>query len=580
MAKLTPESAWEFADAIKAIVKPQTTRRKATVQSVDKDGTVWVNLPGSSTVTPIQSTGANVSPGDTVLTELRGTSLHITENQTNPAIGENTARSIARQETQHAEAMAKQAQTIADEAQAVAEATNQHFFTDDNGAHITDVTQDEWTQAVADEFSDYDPTTKPYHNQLLNSLGILLRTALNNLVSITRSAIAFYDGTGNAASNIVARFGSDGAQVGLDSAENVQLSPTGIRLNQRGVRSFIAALTNKTGNARSYTPVQSETVELSRTQSHVYTIPEIEDVPTAAPASSHFNLIITAYRSDQDAAQSWDFAFQLTKGNLGGGGTSPVISGISFTFRYDGATGVTVTNNSSDIVLTVSGLSYLITARLPAFTLGEPYSEDYLPGAFAFSAGRGNKHGGFASAAIGQDNISSGDYSRADGLSAIASGYASHAQNEGTKAASEAQTAMGKYNVEDANDVYALIIGNGTADNARSNAFAVTWDGDIETAKDTAWITLNGTIKYRIHHGVCYVCGDSVSGGTSVGTSGTNVGTLPAGARPSITVTGAASTKSNTANGQFSIDSSGVIKVWNLSTTSPYWCFTAAFPVG
>ena len=168
MAKLTPESAWEFADAIKAIVKPQTTRRKATVQSVDKDGTVWVNLPGSSTVTPIQSTGANVSPGDTVLTELRGTSLHITENQTNPAIGENTARSIARQETQHAEAMAKQAQTIADEAQAVAEATNQHFFTDDNGAHITDVTQDEWTQAVADEFSDYDPTQRlrPNHEAI------------------------------------------------------------------------------------------------------------------------------------------------------------------------------------------------------------------------------------------------------------------------------------------------------------------------------------------------------------------------------------------------------------------------------
>ena len=352
MAKLNPESAWEFADAIKSIVKPQTTRRKATVQSVDKDGTIWVNLLGSSTVTPIQSTGANVSPGDTVLTELRGTSLHITENQTNPAIGSNMARSIARQETQHAEAMAKQAQTIADEAQAVAEATNQHFFADTNGAHITDVTQDEWTAAVADNFSDYDPTTKPYHNQLLNSLGILLRTALNNLVSITRSAIAFYDGQGNAASNIVARFGPDGAQVGLDSAENVQLSPTGIRLNQRGVRSFIAALTNKTGNARSYTPVQSETVELSRTQSHVYTIPEIEDVPTAAPASSHFNLIITAYRSDQDAAQSWDFAFQLTKGNLGGGGTSPVISGISFTFRYDGATGVTVTNKASDSVLT------------------------------------------------------------------------------------------------------------------------------------------------------------------------------------------------------------------------------------
>lgn len=104
--------------------------------------------------------------------------------------------------------------------------------------------------------------------------------------------------------------------------------------------------------------------------------------------------------------------------------------------------------------------------------------------------------------------------------------------------------------------------------------------GDIECAADTAWITLNGTIKYRIHHGVCYVCGDSANGGTSVGTSGTTVGTLPTGARPSVTVAGAASTKSNAANGQFSIDSSGVITVWNLSTSSPYWCFTAAFPVG
>ena len=104
--------------------------------------------------------------------------------------------------------------------------------------------------------------------------------------------------------------------------------------------------------------------------------------------------------------------------------------------------------------------------------------------------------------------------------------------------------------------------------------------GEIACDTDTSWTTLNGTIKYRIHHGVCYVCGDSVSGGTSVGTSGTTVGTLPTGARPSITVNGAASTKSNAANGQFSIDSSGVITVWNLSTSSPYWCFTAAFPVG
>lgn len=229
MAKLAPESVWEFADAIKALVKPTTNRRRATVQSVDKDGTIWVNLPGSSTLTPVQSTGASVEPGDTVLTELRGTSLHITENHTNPAIGSKAARSIAKQETAHAEAMAKQARTIADEANAVAQATNQHFWDDDNGAHVTDVTQDEWKQAVTDEFSDYDPDTKPYHNQLLNSLGILLRTALNNLVSITRSAIAFYDGQGNDAGNIVARFGSDGAQIGKSDSNRLELGAASLK---------------------------------------------------------------------------------------------------------------------------------------------------------------------------------------------------------------------------------------------------------------------------------------------------------------------------------------------------------------
>lgn len=41
--------------------------------------------------------------------------------------------------------------------------------------------------------------------------------------------------------------------------------------------------------------------------------------------------------------------------------------------------------------------------------------------------------------------------------------------------------AMGKYNEEDSNDDYALIIGNGTDDDNRSNVFTVDWDGNIVT---------------------------------------------------------------------------------------------------
>lgn len=241
MASINPETAWEFADAIKSVLKLPTTRRRATVQSVDKDGTIWVQLPGSSNVTPIASTGANVAPGDTVLTELRGTSLHITENNTDPAVGTRQAGDIARQAAKPAVDAAKSAREIAAEAEAVANATNQHFWDDDNGAHVTDVTQDEWTDAEADDFSDLSDT-KPYHNLLMNSLGILLRRALNNLVSISKSAIAFYDGLGNAASNIVARFGASGTEFFANGTSMAVFGESGARIgDESGIHQVMMA---------------------------------------------------------------------------------------------------------------------------------------------------------------------------------------------------------------------------------------------------------------------------------------------------------------------------------------------------
>lgn len=58
-------------------------------------------------------------------------------------------------------------------------------------------------------------------------------------------------------------------------------------------------------------------------------------------------------------------------------------------------------------------------------------------------------------------------------------GRASHVEGLGTVAKADYQHVQGKYNVADANGDYAYIIGNGTADDERSNAFAVKWDGTI-----------------------------------------------------------------------------------------------------
>ena len=79
--------------------------------------------------------------------------------------------------------------------------------------------------------------------------------------------------------------------------------------------------------------------------------------------------------------------------------------------------------------------------------------------------------------------LASGNAAHAEGYFTTASGMYSHTQNEYTIAQKKSQTAIGKYNVADTVSgnygKYALIIGNGTATNSRSNAMTVDWDGNV-----------------------------------------------------------------------------------------------------
>lgn len=121
--------------------------------------------------------------------------------------------------------------TIAQEAGDIALATNQHFWTDTSGAHVTDDTSDAWnTEYAKDNHGQLsNPTDNdPWHNILLNSLGILLRRGLLNLTSISKSAIAFYDGTGNSSDNITASFGGNGAIIGKTSGRHVVVGVDGL----------------------------------------------------------------------------------------------------------------------------------------------------------------------------------------------------------------------------------------------------------------------------------------------------------------------------------------------------------------
>jgi len=99
-------------------------------------------------------------------------------------------------------------------------------------------------------------------------------------------------------------------------------------------------------------------------------------------------------------------------------------------------------------------------------------------GDFSHSEGGETVASGDYSHAEGYNTEAEGNYSHAEGYRTEASGLASHAGGRGTVAAGDDQTAIGRYNVVDTLKLF--IIGNGTDDNNRSNAFAVNANGELD----------------------------------------------------------------------------------------------------
>ena len=122
-------------------------------------------------------------------------------------------------------------------------------------------------------------------------------------------------------------------------------------------------------------------------------------------------------------------------------------------------------------------------------------SSDYSHAEGAYTTASGNhshaegyytKTSGPYSHAEGFSTTASRSCSHAEGANTTASGNYSHTEGYYTKATHKAQHVEGEYNIADtstakadARGTYVHIVGNGTADNARSNALTLTWSGDL-----------------------------------------------------------------------------------------------------
>ena len=126
------------------------------------------------------------------------------------------------------------------------------------------------------------------------------------------------------------------------------------------------------------------------------------------------------------------------------------------------------------------------------------YSNNKAIGQYSHSEGNGTKAIGDYSHAEGAGTTASGNYSHAEGSYSVASGQYSHAEGYFTKASSANQHVQGKYNTEDTESKYAFIIGNGTSDTARSNAFAIDWDGKIYQGDSSIGIQVSQNVDLTL----------------------------------------------------------------------------------
>lgn len=310
------------------------------------------------------------------------------------------------------------ASTAAIEAQRVANAVNQHFWVDTDGAHVTEVTQDEWN----------NPMGQTYHagfNSLWNSLGMLFRNALRNLVGITSSAISFFDGAGNGSNNIVAMLGIDGARIGRENAAHTTITDTETVFhdadgNEAGKISMSAE--------GAVTASTSHTIT-ANTSWQSYTLEGLEPLPDFTLGYLVLTVLVdgTAQRVVNIASLS-EPQYSATIGDT---------TNVTFQAMQSGDTWVAAMSARHNVAGATADVAFSLSWKYGGTAPMYAFGTSDNAGAYSFSAGTG------------------------------------------LKAAGESQAVLGRYNKPNQTDL--LIIGNGTSDANRSNAFRVDSQGVAET---------------------------------------------------------------------------------------------------
>lgn len=141
-----------------------------------------------------------------------------------PASNSNLSASPLAMAVTAVKASMERTNQVAESAKAIAEATDQHFWNDTNGVHV----------------STQDKVPNGTRNILINSVGILLRAVDNYLAELSASGVKFYDGLGNASTNETASFGSNGAKIGKVDETHLSVNSSAIEIISSTLQTLLS----------------------------------------------------------------------------------------------------------------------------------------------------------------------------------------------------------------------------------------------------------------------------------------------------------------------------------------------------
>lgn len=369
------------------------------------------------------------------------------------------------------------AQDAASEAQAIAEAVNQHFWYDVNGAHVTEVTRSEFI---------LNPTG---YNQLSTSIGILLRDGLTYLSQFSQSGTAIYDGLGNEAENIVAKYWANGAQIGADGSSHLHIDDTGITgYNGDGADLFDIDLDG--ASVSFWTTVGQRIKGAASTE-----VDSIEEMSLSSAASLSYiyddDVSVSVYTS----GQSIDTSVPLVLSGFDR--YTVVVSGLSYNFHVPGEL-LSISDMESDTSASYTAQFTLVGGATLTYALNVSYYAETRQLQFGMSVS-----GPTGIVLHTLTNIEVRQYltspapsfslgTRASNSAGV--GGFSTTLGEGLQASERGAVAIGRYNGWSSG--YLFMVGNGTGEDNQSTALTVGMSGAVANY-DSATST---TAAYESHY--------------------------------------------------------------------------------